>query len=530
MLDVALAPAAIAHQQVGQRRWAFLETAAQCRGHVAGPATAADQRGLDEVMTQHMPPERPDAAQLGQAGVVGEGLGADDRIVAPVVALGAVPPGHAVGDYRAVHAPGKLLHACEQGAAVDDQRQRLDQAHVRVLLHAPGQAHDGIAGHQAVRVQDQHLRVGGAKPAHPLGNIAGLALDVVGAVAVVEIGRPAQALAQAMELDDLFHADRAAGGVGQDEEVELRQAPGIAHRLVDRLQAGHQPLWLLVVGGHQQGGAHARGGQRILRAQAQPSPTPGDDQHEAGQRADERQRHPGEQQREQGEEHHLQHAQSVGGHHPEHLVQRHQGDRRGPAEDVDPARDHVGRRRGHRRILQLAGAQRLLRHRQRRRRRHQFVGHRFFADGRLDLPDVDGRDGLHWVQHGGRYSMTGGRAAAATAHGKDTGSCRRGIAMRAPGVRARFKDGFKDAMTAGAWLQEYSCSATTAVDSSGPRQHDLDEVGPVGRVGDTGRRGVAAVAVKASHRRTRFPQGGGQRLPMLLRDALASGRGAHGLG
>src|SRR3546814_2731034 len=64
-------------------------------------------------------------------------------------------------------APGELLHAREQGAAVDDHRQGLDQGDVVVAFHRTGEAHDGVAGHQAVGVEDQALRVRAAPAPHP---------------------------------------------------------------------------------------------------------------------------------------------------------------------------------------------------------------------------------------------------------------------------------------------------------------------------------------------------------------------------
>src|SRR3546814_8256035 len=66
----------------------------------------------------------------------------------------------------------------EQRVAVDDHRQRLDQGDVVVALHRAGQAHDGVAGHQAVRVEDQELRVRRAPVPHPVGDVAGLALAI----------------------------------------------------------------------------------------------------------------------------------------------------------------------------------------------------------------------------------------------------------------------------------------------------------------------------------------------------------------
>src|SRR5919202_709657 len=98
MLQVSLAPAPVAHRDVRERRRSFLVAARKFRHHVYGPAAAPDQSGLDEVVTQDVAAERRAPAQVRQTGLLGERPRADDGIVAPVVAFGAVPPGDAVRD------------------------------------------------------------------------------------------------------------------------------------------------------------------------------------------------------------------------------------------------------------------------------------------------------------------------------------------------------------------------------------------------------------------------------------------------
>ncbi|KAG1436563.1 hypothetical protein G6F56_013505 [Rhizopus delemar] len=68
VLQVALAPAAVTHQQVGQRRRAFLVAAAQVRHHVRGPAATAHQRGFHEIVAEHVAAERLAPRQRRQAG------------------------------------------------------------------------------------------------------------------------------------------------------------------------------------------------------------------------------------------------------------------------------------------------------------------------------------------------------------------------------------------------------------------------------------------------------------------------------
>ncbi|MNV23386.1 hypothetical protein D3C71_1143980 [compost metagenome] len=371
VLQVALAPAAVAHQHVGQRRRAFFVAAFEVGHHVRGPAATAHQRGLDKIMAEHVPAERLPARQRRQAGVVGEGLGADDRVVAPVVAFRAMPPGHAATDHRPVHTPAELLHARKQGAPADHRRQGLDQPDVGVVLHARDQAHDGVTGHQAVRVQDQHLRVATAPAPHPVGDVAGLAPAVVAAAAVEQPRMSVHGGAQLGEGLFFGRTDVFAPGIAEHEEIELVQLAGFGHRLVDRLQAGQQPARVFVVGGHQQRGAGVHLRQRLVRVDAQLVAAIEHSGEEAGHGAGEGQRDPGEQRHEQHQQAGLQHADATDRQHLPHHHRGRDGHRRGTAEDVEAPQRHQPRRGALARHLQAAVAEGLLGH-----------GHRHF--GRKD--------------------------------------------------------------------------------------------------------------------------------------------------
>ena len=101
VLQIALAPAPVARRQIDQRRRAFLVRAAERRQHVDRPAGAAHQRRLDEVVAEDVAAERRLARQVGHAAMVGEGAGADDRVVAPIVAVAPHPRREAGGEHRA---------------------------------------------------------------------------------------------------------------------------------------------------------------------------------------------------------------------------------------------------------------------------------------------------------------------------------------------------------------------------------------------------------------------------------------------
>ncbi len=75
------------------------------------------------------PPTGRGPLSTGQAGDCGERAGADHRVVAPVVAVRAVPPREPVRDQWAVEAAGELLQDARTGVVpFTITRQRLNEA------------------------------------------------------------------------------------------------------------------------------------------------------------------------------------------------------------------------------------------------------------------------------------------------------------------------------------------------------------------------------------------------------------------
>jgi len=91
-------------------------------------------------------------AQVWQAGTLGKGACADDRVVAPIIAFFLRPCGHAFGGQPAINRIRKLLHAAKQGACADQHRLALDEACVWVSDQCLGQLADCSPAHQAVGV------------------------------------------------------------------------------------------------------------------------------------------------------------------------------------------------------------------------------------------------------------------------------------------------------------------------------------------------------------------------------------------
>src|ERR1043166_7488847 len=100
-----------------------------------------------------MPAERLASPEFGQPGVLRKGADANDGVVSPVIAFGAMPPRDPRGQYRAVQASGELLPTREQRLRIDDDRQRLNQRGLRLRLHGGNEANNAVTGHQTVGVQ-----------------------------------------------------------------------------------------------------------------------------------------------------------------------------------------------------------------------------------------------------------------------------------------------------------------------------------------------------------------------------------------
>src|SRR5947209_3528908 len=128
VLEISLGPTPIASRNIDQRWWAFLIAAAEQRQHVHRPAGAMDQRGLDKVVAQDVPAERRLSAQSREAAMLGKGLGADDRVMAPIIAVAAHPAREPGANHRAINPRRELLNAREQRVSIDDEWQCLDDA------------------------------------------------------------------------------------------------------------------------------------------------------------------------------------------------------------------------------------------------------------------------------------------------------------------------------------------------------------------------------------------------------------------
>ena len=171
-------------------------------------------------MAQNLAAEGRRSRQSRQGAILREGAQPQDGIVAPVVALAELPESQAVRQHRAVESNRKLQQACEQRLAAGQQRQCLDDADIRVRVHQLRQRHQRLAGHDAVRIEHDHVVVSAAPVAHELGDIAGFSPDIVAAPAVEQTAGGAASCHQRRPGRDLCTGNLAIARIGQDVEIE----------------------------------------------------------------------------------------------------------------------------------------------------------------------------------------------------------------------------------------------------------------------------------------------------------------------
>src|ERR1051325_1455129 len=96
VLEIALAPALVAQGKVDQRGWAFLVASFQIVCQTDLEACPANECRFHEVVAENFAPQRSAARQPGQAARLGERIEANDRVVSPIIAVVARPPGKAL--------------------------------------------------------------------------------------------------------------------------------------------------------------------------------------------------------------------------------------------------------------------------------------------------------------------------------------------------------------------------------------------------------------------------------------------------
>ncbi len=266
ILQVALAPAAVA-LQFGQQVRRLLFPAAGQIGHQPHlPAGAAHQRGFDEVVREDLAGQPAAAGDGRQPAVRHERRDADDRVVAPVVRFAELPELHAGAEQTSGDAAGELLRAGI--AACRHRRPPAPTAPMpafgcaSIKRTSPSSA---SPAHHAVGVQHHHVAVFAAPAAAEIGDVAGLALAAAQAPAVMHAqaaGR--EAVSKCQPGLALGGAQRRLAAVGQHVDLGQPRAAFGDQRLGRGSQPGEDRRHVLVADRHHDGGARVRR-DRVVR-------------------------------------------------------------------------------------------------------------------------------------------------------------------------------------------------------------------------------------------------------------------------
>ena len=240
---------------VGKRRRQFLIRTADFRHQPDRPAGARQKGGLDEIVGQDLATERRLARKLRKAGIRHEGFGSDNRVMAPIVAAAGIPKGGAEREQGIVKGGCELLDAGEQRLAANRLRRGLDQTRLRIAVHQTGEIDQRVAGHQAVGVQADEIVVALAPTAAELGDIAGLAPGIVGAIAIEDALLRFKGCAELRPHRLLLEDGVGILAVAQDEDVEGGLLAGRLQRAVNRGKTRADRVRILVIDGHRERGS-----------------------------------------------------------------------------------------------------------------------------------------------------------------------------------------------------------------------------------------------------------------------------------
>ena len=260
VLQITLAPAAVA-LQLGQQIRRLLLVAAHQVGHQPdGKTGAAHQRGLNKIMRHDAARHAASALDVGQCAMLHERLDADDRVVAPVVRLAHLPELHAQCEQAASNARRKLLRACVQSDVADGLGGGLDDAGLRVGLHQLDHRDQAVAAHHAVGVEHHHIAVILAPAAAKVGHIAGLAVGAAFAQAVVHldlrlVGLQRQLAAQVFPGGAFGLLYRQVAGVRQHKHIKSPDVTGGGYGFAGGTQAGKYGAHVFVADRHDDRGA-----------------------------------------------------------------------------------------------------------------------------------------------------------------------------------------------------------------------------------------------------------------------------------
>ena len=305
VLQIALAPAAVALQFGEQVRRVLLEAAGELRREPDLVAGAAHHRRLDEVVREDRAREAAAAGDRRQRAVAHERLDAQDRVVPPVVRLAELPVRHAEGEQAPGHAVGELLQARMQrglaaATAASSARCRRADAPPSGAPGRPGCRRSSCCRRRAPPCSGSGGPSGGrSRPrCRPCAGCAGAASGRRRA----RPPAPARRRARRASAPRRAARRRAAPGrrVGEHVDVEQRQRARRGERRAGGAQAAEDGGDVLVADRHDERRARRlRRSARARLARRQAMRVAAQHHPHAHQRGDEAAADPGEEQRRQ---------------------------------------------------------------------------------------------------------------------------------------------------------------------------------------------------------------------------------------
>lgn len=237
VLEIALAPTAIALGVFDQAGWNFFVAFFQIVSVPDAPMIFSEQGGLDEIVAENLAAEGFFAGQMREVAILHEGPGANDGVVADVIAEALDPVVGAGGEERSVEAIAELLKAPEEGFGVDGGGRSLDERDGRMRFHKFDEFDDRLAGHETVGVEHDEVAVLIAEDVEKIANVAAFFSFVDETAAVEDAAFGAQGFGEVEPTAFFVDPIGSFGGVAQDVEVEVGDGSSFLERDVSGAEA-----------------------------------------------------------------------------------------------------------------------------------------------------------------------------------------------------------------------------------------------------------------------------------------------------
>ena len=190
------------------------------------------------------------SAQIGQTAMIGKSLCANDRIMAPIIAIASRPDGEARGNDGPINTRCKLLDAGKHRVAIDDERQSLNDAGIGIGFHGSCERDNGMSRHQTVSIEHHHMRISAAPAGDKVANIASLARGVFRTMAIKDARAITKARTHRQKSALFGNPHIRIGRVGEEEPVEMRTQTRALDIFDHRLHRAEHAAWRFIIDRH----------------------------------------------------------------------------------------------------------------------------------------------------------------------------------------------------------------------------------------------------------------------------------------